>query len=81
MTIEFFSADCPFCEDALATVRRLAAGRPIEVLDVREEAAAQRAGALGVRAVPAVAVDGHLADCCRSGGITEDGLRAAGLNA
>ncbi len=34
---------------------------------------------LGVRAVPAVVVDGELASCCRGVGATEEDLRAAGI--
>jgi hypothetical protein len=40
---------------------------------------AQRAKTLGVRSVPAVAIDGRLADCCAGRGIDEASLRAAGL--
>ncbi len=39
---------------------------------------AQRAKDLGVRTVPAVAVDGKLLDCC-NGGVDEQTLRAAGV--
>ena len=35
--------------------------------------------ALGVRSVPAVAIDGKLADCCTHRGIDMEALRAAGL--
>jgi hypothetical protein len=40
---------------------------------------AKRAKMLGVRSVPAVAIDGKLADCCAGRGIDEQVLRAAGL--
>jgi glutaredoxin 3 len=39
----------------------------------------KRAKALGARSVPAVAIDGKLAECCTSRGINEQVLRAAGL--
>ena len=33
----------------------------------------------GIIRVPAVAVDGKLLECCQSGNITEESLRAAGI--
>jgi glutaredoxin 3 len=42
-------------------------------------AVARRARELGVRSVPAVAINGQLASCCTGGGIKEAELRAAGL--
>ena len=44
----------------------------------RPEVAA-RAEHYGVRSVPAVAVDGKLADCCAGRGVDEAALRAAGV--
>jgi len=40
---------------------------------------ADRARNLGVRCVPAVAIDGVLAECCGGRGPDEAALRAAGL--
>ena len=45
---------------------------PQSVLTLNDE------GTLGVRSVPAVAIDGRLADCCAGRGIDEASLRAAG---
>jgi glutaredoxin 3 len=42
-------------------------------------ALAERAKHLGIRSVPAVAVDGKLAGCCARRGPDEHALRAAGL--
>ena len=44
-----------------------------------DPAVAERAKSLGVQSVPAVAIDGALADCCQGQGINEETLRAAGL--
>jgi glutaredoxin 3 len=49
------------------------------VLDMNDSGVAKRAKALGVRSVPAVAIDGKLAECCTSRGINMQVLRAAGL--
>ena len=48
-------------------------------LDMHEAATAERAKQLGVRSVPAVAIDGKLAECCEGRGPNEATLRAAGL--
>jgi predicted DsbA family dithiol-disulfide isomerase len=40
---------------------------------------AERARSLGIRSVPAVVIDGKLANCCSGRGPDEAALRAAGL--
>jgi hypothetical protein len=77
---EVFSAGCPVCRDAIAEIRRLA-GESCEVLvrDMKDPEVAKRARSLGVRSVPAVAVDGHLADCCSARGIDMETLKKLGL--
>lgn len=78
--IEIFSAECPYCESAVQLVDALKCDScEVQVLDVRDESVAKRARALGVTSIPAVVVDSVLADCCRSGGVTTAGLRAAGV--
>jgi glutaredoxin len=51
----------------------------VTVLDMKDAEVAERAKALGVRSVPAVAINGKLADCCAGRGPDEATLRAAGL--
>lgn len=78
--IEIFSAGCPICEESIQLIHN--AGCPsceIAVLDMRENAIAARASRLGVRSLPAVVIDGTLADCCSSGGPNLVTLKAAGL--
>lgn len=78
--IEVFSANCPTCREAVDLVRRLAcASCEVSILDMNDADAAERAKALGVRSLPAVAVDGRLASCCSGKGLDEQALRAAGL--
>ena len=78
--IEVFSAGCPACESAVSRVRELAcASCEVAVLDMHDPGVAQRARDLGIRSVPAVAIDGKLADCCAGRGPDEAALRAAGL--
>jgi hypothetical protein len=49
------------------------------VLDMKDGQVARRAGLLGIRTVPAVAIDGQLAECCARRGPEEEILRACGL--
>jgi glutaredoxin len=78
--IEVFSAGCPACEETIALVNRVACPScEITVLDMRRPEAAMRAKALGIRSVPAVVIDGRLADCCAGRGPEAATLRASGL--
>lgn len=79
-SVEVFSAGCEICEEALKLVQEIACGScEVVVRDVRNLQIAARAKALGVRSVPAVVVDGRLADCCAGRGLDEGALRAAGV--
>lgn len=78
--VEVFSAGCPICTETIALVRRVACdGCEVVVLDMADRAVAARAQQAGVRSVPAVLVDGRLADCCAGRGPDETALRAAGI--
>ncbi len=79
-TVEIFSAGCPACRETIEMVRRVACPScEVSVLDMNDPQVAERAKDLGVRSVPAVAIDGRLADCCSGRGPDESTLRAAGL--
>jgi glutaredoxin 3 len=79
-TIEIFSAGCPACEDTIQLVNRVACPScDVTVLDMKHPDVASRAKRLGIRSVPAVVIDGRLADCCAGRGPDEQTLRAAGL--
>ena len=78
--VEVFSAGCPACDETVRTVKAIACPScEVEVLDMNQPDVAARARQYGVRSVPAVAVDGKLADCCAGRGVDESTLRAAGL--
>ena len=78
--IEVFNAGCPACQETIAMVNRLACPScDVTVLDMHDPQVARRARGLGIRTVPAVAIDGKLADCCAGRGPDEATLRAAGL--
>ncbi|MBC8291718.1 MAG: thioredoxin family protein [Proteobacteria bacterium] len=78
--IEVFSAGCPACEETIELVNRVACSScELSVLDMNLAEVAERARKLGVGSVPAVVIDGKLAECCAGGGPDEAALRAAGL--
>ena len=78
--VEVFVGACPLCEPAIDLVKGLA-DRSWKVLvrDMNEPEVAKRARGLGVGAIPAVVIDGRLAECCANRGIDAEVLRAAGL--
>lgn len=79
-TVEIFSAGCPACEDTIKLVNSIACPScEISVLNMKDAAVAERAKQLGITQVPAVVVNGKLADCCAGTGPDEAGLRAAGV--
>lgn len=78
--VEIFSAGCAVCEETIALVNRLACDScEVVVRDMADPEVRSRARQLGVRSVPAVAVDGRLAECCAGRGPEEASLRAAGI--
>lgn len=78
--IEIFSAGCSVCKSIIDRVTDLACPScDIEVQDMKSPEGERRAQQLGIQSVPAVVIDGKLADCCSSRGVDLDVLRAAGL--
>lgn len=78
--IEVFSAGCSACEDTVKLLNDIACDScEIIVLDMHDHKVAARAKSLGVKSVPAVAVDGKLAGCCAGRGPDTRTLRDAGV--
>ncbi|RLB64463.1 MAG: hypothetical protein DRH08_09565 [Deltaproteobacteria bacterium] len=78
--VEIFSAGCQICQEAVAQVKQLACPScQVEVLDMQDATVAARAKQLGIRSLPAVAINGQLADCCAGRGLDENKLKAAGI--
>ena len=78
--IEVFSAGCAVCDDTIALINRIACPScEVEILDMHQTEVAKKAKRYGIRSVPAVVVDGKLADCCAGRGPDETALRAAGI--
>ncbi len=83
-TIEVFTAGCPLCDEVVKLVKAVACPScEVKIYDLCEGCATNECRDLaqryGVKAVPAVVVDGKLADCCRAGGVDEASLRALGV--
>ena len=79
-TVEVFSAGCAVCDETVELVNSLSCPScDVTVLDMSDEVVAARAKDLGVRSVPAVVINGQLADCCVGRGPDEATLRTAGV--
>jgi glutaredoxin 3 len=78
--IEVFSAGCSACQDVISLVQKVACSNcDVSILDMNKDDVAQRAKKLGIARVPAVVINGVLADCCQVKGISEESLREAGV--
>lgn len=78
--IEVFSAGCPACDETVQLVKSLACPScDVEVLDMHDQNMANRAKNLGVRLVPAVVVDGKLADCSSRAKLHDAALKSEGV--
>ena len=78
--IEIFSAGCPVCQEAIAAIKDNACTScDVTILDMNDGAVSIRAKGLGIKSVPAVVIDGKLADCCSGRGPDIAVLKAAGL--
>jgi glutaredoxin len=78
--VEVFSAGCPACQETIDLVGKIACSScEVSVLDMNDAKVAKRAKSLGIASVPAVLINGKLADCCAGRGPDEKTLRAAGL--
>jgi len=78
--IEIFSAGCPVCQEAITMIRANACEScTITILDMNNAAVSARAEGLGIKSVPAIVIDGKLADCCAGRGPDIEALTAAGL--
>ena len=78
--IEVFSAGCPACDNTVALINRIACDScEVTVLDMDDPNVASRGKNLGIGSVPAVVIDGELADCCNGRGSDAAALRSVGL--
>jgi glutaredoxin 3 len=76
--IEVFTAGCPACAEAGELVEFLAGTEhDIEIRDMHDPTVAVAARGYGIRSLPAVVIDGQLADCCAGRGPNEATLTLA----
>ncbi|MEO5989862.1 MAG: thioredoxin family protein [Candidatus Eisenbacteria bacterium] len=77
---EVCSAGCPCCKEAIKLVQSITCENcDVQILELRSDKAAQgKANAYGVKRVPAVAVNGKLAECCQ-GAVSVETLREMGV--
>ena len=78
--IEVFSAGCGACEETIALIKQVACSWcDVQILDMHDKKTAEKAKRHGIRSLPAVIIDGKVADCCAGRGVQEASLRAAGI--
>jgi hypothetical protein len=82
--VEVFTAGCPICDGIVTLVESVACPScEVRIYDLREGCSTsecrEKARQYGITAVPAVAVNGVLLECCRRAPITAELLRAAGI--
>lgn len=83
-TVEVFTAGCPVCEDAVGLVKGLLCEDcELTVYNLSEgcetDECMDKVKQYGINRVPAVVVDGKLAECCKVGPVTAEALKAAGV--
>ncbi|MCF6238428.1 MAG: thioredoxin family protein [Candidatus Marinimicrobia bacterium] len=78
--IEIFSAGCPLCRETIDLVNELACSScEIIIHDMHEKNTQLRAKELGIKSVPAVAINDVLAGCCQNRGVDAAMLKAGGI--
>lgn len=78
--IEIFSAGCSVCEEGIQQVREAACSScDVQVRSMGDPQTAADAKLYGIQSLPAVVIDGQLANCCQRGGIDLAELRSLGL--
>jgi len=82
--IELFTAGCTVCEPVVEMVKAMACNSCEVIIyniaqpcDTKE--CLEKVKAYGIKALPAIAVDGKLLDCCQNKGISVDELKKAGI--
>ena len=76
--IEVFSAGCRCCSEAVELVEFLAGtAHDIEIRDMHDPAVAVAASGYGIHRLPAIVIDGRLADCYAARDLDEATLTRA----
>ena len=81
--IEVFSAGCSICEEQIQLIKDASClSCEIEVLNLNsDDVALAKSRKYRIKSLPAVAINGILADCCANRGIDINVLKSMGLGA
>ena len=78
--IEIFSAGCPVCEDVVRVVKELSCDDcDVGVLEMHLISSQLKAREYGINRLPAVVVNGKVADCCQQSVVDIEVLRSLGV--
>ncbi len=82
--IEIFTAGCTVCEPVVEMVKSMACSScEVIVYDLTNpaetEVLQEKVKTYGIKALPAIAVNGKLLSCCQNKGISADVLKSAGI--
>lgn len=82
--VEVFTAGCPLCENTVKLVKELACPNyEVTIYDLVKQCEMKecidKVKRYGISRVPAVVVDGKMAQCCQGAGPNEEALLAAGI--
>jgi len=79
-TVEVFTAGCSVCDEALEAVRAVVCEScDLQVHDMKTQPAQAKAREYGIKRVPAVVVNGRLAECCQQGAVDIKTLQRLGV--
>jgi len=82
--VEVFTSGCPLCEPVVELVNKVACPScEVIIYDLNkgsnDNIGREKANEYGVTRVPSVAVDAKLLECCKTGTVSEQVLREAGV--
>jgi hypothetical protein len=78
--VEVFTAGCPVCQGVVDMVNELACPHcEVSIYNLNQNEGVEEAKVYGVTALPSVAVNGQLLECCKRGPVTKEDLDAAGI--
>lgn len=79
--VEVFIAGCPLCDRTVQLVQELACENcQVQIYDLHDNQYREKAEQYSIHRVPAVVVDGTLAECCQNQTpVSREALMAAGI--
>ncbi len=82
--VEVFTAGCPVCQETVEQVKAAACPScEVVVYDLNKgcetNECREKAEEYGIKSIPAVVIEGKLADCCIGRGVDIEVLKKAGL--